>query len=464
LRVATGSRTLDGMEGAAPSSARSISDGPGEDEGSSAPRARVLVVDDEAAVLRALRRSLEGHGFEVLAAQSAGEALGVLASAPVDVVLSDACMPAMTGTELLERIRQAGLACEVVIMSAYTDAASTLEALRGGAAGFIGKPFPSLEHLVFELERAAELKRLRHATRAAVPQDATDELVGTSSRAAEVFRRIGDVALLPSPLVVQGERGTGKRVIASAVHRRSRRKGELLVVEARGASTSFARLAAQAAGGTLCVTRVDEADEVSRRRLVDQVKDELRARVVLIVQDAKIASDVAACFPRASTLNLPALRDRERDALLLASYFVGRHVRRSGKATELTLDPSALDAISRYTWPGNVAELEAAIAEAISLSPSGRIDAGALPPAVRGEVPRPDLSAAPVATPPRPDHESFTALPYAEAKQRAVAAFTRAYVLGLLTECDGDVPRAAAAARLEPSSLRRLLRRARVED
>ncbi len=445
------------MEGAAPSSARKISDGAGSDEGSSAPRARVLVVDDEAAVLRALRRSLEGQGFEVLAAQSAGEALGVLASAAVDVVLSDACMPAMTGTELLERIRQAGLSCEVVIMSAYTDAASTLEALRGGAAGFIGKPFPSLEHLVFELERAAELKRLRHATRVAETRDATDELVGTSSRAAEVFRRIGDVALLPSPLVVQGERGTGRRVIASSVHRRSRRKGELVVAEARGASTSFARLAAQAAGGTLCVTRFDEADEVSRRRLIDQIKDELRARVIVLVEDAKVASDVAASFPRASTLNVPPLRERERDAVLLAGYFVGRHARRAGKATELTLEPAALEAIARYAWPGNVAELEAAIEEAIALSPGARIDVGALPPAVRGEA------AEPVHDAPLPGGEPFTALPYAEAKQQAVATFTRTYVLGLLAACDGDVPRAAAAARLEPSSLRRLLRRARLD-
>lgn len=435
------------MKGATPSSAKSVEDGRGGDDGSVATLARVLVVDDESGVLRSLRRSLASQGFEVLTAESAGDALALLASSSVDVVLTDACMPAMTGGELLARIRDADLDCEVVIMSAHVDAQATLSALRAGAAGFIRKPFPSTEQLVFELTRAAELKRLRRARRGSAEIASQGaEMVGTSARMVEVFRRVADVAALPSPLVVQGERGTGRRLVASMVHRRSRRDGELVVAEARTASTAFARLASRARGGTLCITQLEEADELSRRRLVEHVRGELSARCVLSAEEPSLAAQLVASFPQASLLSVPPLRERERDVLVLTRYFVARHARRSGAALEPAIDDDALEAIARHPWPGNVAELEAAVEESLALS--GRVTCASLPARVSGHG-----SAGPAA-------ETFEEiLPYAEAKQRALDAFTPTYLRKLMARFPGDVPAAARVARLEPASLMRLLRR-----
>jgi DNA-binding NtrC family response regulator len=498
----------------------------GHDEGTSresdrdAPP-RVLVVDDEDALRTTLSRVLRQRGFDAKTAESGFAALDLLAREPFDVVLVDVRMPGMTGPQFLARVKEAGYRVEIVMMTAFADITTTVNAVKAGAYAFLTKPFVSNESVVIEVQNAAQLKRLRekteHLQRELSARPPAGEMVGSCSAMREVYRLIEGVATTNSTILVLGESGTGKELIARAIHERSRRVRKPLVAvncaaiprelveselfgHTRGAFTSAvaarAGLFEAANGGTLFLDEIGDLPTSAQVKLLrtlqsgevkpvgsDTVKT-VDVRVIAATNADLKAAIAGGTFRQdlfyrlnVIAIRLPPLRQRGDDILLLAHHFIQKHAALAGRPAARLTDEAAM-ALQRYDWPGNVRELEHAIEHAVVLSETDTIRVSALPAEVRGAAEAaapplpPSFSAAPAAgeapgvanvTAPSSMAElmvtlGLSHLPYADAKKRVLAEFNEAYVTMLLGAATGNMSEAARRSGLDRSNFRRLVR------
>ena len=479
---------------------------------------RVLVVDDESGVRNAISRVLRNAGMVPFTAESGAAALELLDREPaIDVALLDVRMPAMTGPQLLSRMKAARHPAEVIMMTAFADIATTVSAVKEGAYGFLTKPFVANESIVIEVLNAAGHKRLRERTERLQRELAElrpDEMVGLCPQMREVNRIINGVAKADSTILVLGESGTGKELVARAIHQRSRRAAKPLVAvncaaipqelveselfgHTRGAFTTAvsarAGLFEAANGGTLFLDEIGDLPLSAQVKLLrtlesgevkpvgsDTVKH-VDVRVIAAT-NANLKAAIAAgtfrqdLFYRLNVIavHLPPLREREDDVLRLAQHFLQKYTERDGRPTP-RLAPDAALALSRYDWPGNVRELEHAIERALVLDEGDVIAASSLPPEIasRATEPPPRAGAGQevrrdTATPaspgaPRSIEEAVTALSlhelaYADAKKRVLAEFTDAYVAALLRITGGNMSEAARRSGLDRSNFRRLVR------
>jgi two-component system nitrogen regulation response regulator GlnG len=358
------------------------------------------VIDDDRSVRFVLAEALREAGFMVRDFDNARAALSVLSHARPDAVFTDVRMPGMDGIALLEALNARVPDVPVVVMSAWTDVASTVGAFRGGAFEFLSKPF-DLDQAVAIARRAVHGEA---ATSGVVPAavgpvgDANDpELVGSAPAMREVFRAIGRVSRTRLNVLITGETGTGKELVARALHRHSDRargpfvalntaaipaellESELFGHEA-GAFTGATRRAAgrfeQAQGGTLFLDEIGDMPASLQTRLLRVLAEGEFYRVggrELIRTDARViaathqdlARKVAEGGFRADLLHrldvvrihLPALRERREDIPELAARFLAQ------AAGSMSLEPKrfsqrALDVLERFDWPGNVRQLE----------------------------------------------------------------------------------------------------------
>src|SRR5438034_28776 len=188
--------------------------------------ARILVVDDEAAILRLLKEALTQWGYQVTGATSAAEALQALRGDMFDAVITDIRMPDMNGLELLKEIKRHDESVEVVVMTGYPTIASAVEALKVGAFDYLSKPLllDELRHLMARMTERRFLRGEVHSLRARLGEELTvNELVGNSPPMQRVKEIIGRVAPTDSPVLIEGESGTGKELVAAAIHRLSPR-------------------------------------------------------------------------------------------------------------------------------------------------------------------------------------------------------------------------------------------------
>jgi DNA-binding NtrC family response regulator len=389
---------------------------------------RILVVDDDRLKRLTLEKQLADAGYSVLACDDPFAALAALGREPFDVVLTDLRMPGMDGLTLLKRIKEAAPVTQVVVMTAYGTIETAIEAIRAGAYDYVTKPFTieeidlKLRHL---LDHARTLREVETLRRQVAGGGGFHDLVGRSKGMREVFDRARVLAGQDVSLLILGETGTGKELLARAVHHEGPRRDEPFVAfscaalnreileselfgHEAGAFTGALRekrgrfeLAGQ---GTIFLDDVDDIPldaqvkllRVLQERSFERVGGEralpVGARVVCatkhdlrrLVSEGRFREDLMYRLD-VVRITLPPLRERKEDIPLLFAHFCGR----SGRSCEV--DPAAFRVLLDHDWPGNVRELENVVAQIVSLVRSAPATLVDLPAYLRtkGEVRRP---------------------------------------------------------------------------
>jgi two-component system response regulator HydG len=388
-------------------------------------KGRILVVDDDASMCDMLVSDLGDLGFEVSARTTTGAALETLASGEFDAVVTDLNMPGMNGLELCQRIVASEPDVPVIVITAFGSIETAVAAIRGGAYDFVTKPL-EVDTLALALERAIqhrslrdEVRRLRRAVEEARQFGA---LLGTSPAMRRVYELLDRIADSNASVLITGETGTGKELVARALHDRGPRKAgpfvgvncatlpePLLESElfghVRGAFTDAhaARkgLFLQASGGTLLLDEIGELPFGLQAKLLRALQartvrpvggnDEVPFDVRLIsstnrdlesaVEENRFREDLYFRI-NVISVEMPPLRARGGDVLLLAQHFIDRYAAQAGKRVT-GISPEAAERLLAYVWPGNVRELENCIERAIALARQETIRVEDLPEKIR---------------------------------------------------------------------------------
>jgi two-component system response regulator HydG len=384
-------------------------------------RASVLVVDDNPEMVATLARYLGDHGWDVRTAPGGAEAIELFARGPVDVVLTDLRMKGTDGIDVLEGIRAADPQTPVVLMTAFGSVESAVSAIQRGAYNYVTKPFKMAAVRGF-LERAVEERRARAQNRE-LPSAARERfeargLIGTSAAMRDLVTIVERVSRTSSPVLIVGETGTGKELVARAIHLESARRDAPFVTlscaalpEAAleselfghavgafpGASRARRGLFTEADGGTIFLDEVADLPLALQGKLL-RVLESGEVRPVggdtpHTVEARCIASthaDLAALVRARSfredlffrldvlSIRLPPLRERREDLPQLVDHFLLRAQERTKDTTRRRLTPDALRAIESHSWPGNVRELENVIQRLVVSTTRSEIDGEAV--------------------------------------------------------------------------------------
>lgn len=369
----------------------------------------LLVIDDEALILETIR--LAFPAYDVTARDSAQAGIDAfLADAP-DVVLCDIRLPDMSGMELFEKLHRTDPRVPIILMTGHGTAGTAIEAMQRGAFEYVLKPLDP-DTLIPIVENAAETSRMTRVP-AVMPGDpsldelddgSTDPLIGQCAAMQEVYRSIGRVARQDVTVLILGDSGTGKEVIARAIyHYSSRPKGRFLAINCAAIpeqlleSELFGHEKGSFTGadhkrigkfelcneGTLFLDEIGDMTPLTQTKILRVLQDQsfervggsetVRTNVRLIaatnrnlekaIEEKQFRSDL---FYRLNvyTIQLPPLRERGDDIRLLANHFVGRFARELGK--HITgIAPAAMDLLKAYRWPGNVRELQSVVKHAL---------------------------------------------------------------------------------------------------
>lgn len=443
---------------------------------------RVLIVDDETAILDTLRILLKRDGFDVHTAAGGRQGLEALAEVSPDFVLTDIRMPGVSGIDILNAVRELDPTIPVILMTAQASLQSAIQAVNQGAFHYIQKPFANDDLLVI-CRRAAESRELKRENQALKREirrrDATEASrpAGRSRAFTDVVKLAETVAPTDSTVLVTGESGTGKEVVARYIHALSDRSGgpfvsincgalpeNLLESELfghlKGAFTGAVRdregLFVAARAGTFFLDEVGEMTAATQVKLL-RVLQEREVVPVGSTEPVSVDVRIVAATNRdleeeirrgafrgdlyyrlnVITLHLPPLRDRGDDVPILAEHFLARFAASRGREAPV-LSGDALAALQAYDWPGNVRELENALERAAVLSPDGEISRSALPARILSERAQPLVSDR---LPPNPPLEIIE----------------RAYIHWVLESEGGNKTRAAEILGIDPSTLYRKL-------
>jgi len=374
--------------------------------------ASVLIVDDEKNILSTLSRALKVEDFDVDVAGSASIALSKAAKKAYDVLLVDVQMPDMTGIELLERLRAEGNEVPVIVMSGHGTIETALQATRLGAHDFLEKPIGT-DRLLLSLGHLLDLQKLEEENRELRARaGAGTGLLGQSLAMTSLRERIALAASANAPVLILGERGTGKELVARAIHEGSRRasgrlaklncaavpseliESELFGHEAgafTGATKQRRGKFESASGGTLFLDEVGDMPGPMQAKLLRVLQEGEIERVggsELIQVDVRVVAATnksleveidegrfrADLFDRLNVvpLKMPPLRERREDIPELAAHFL-REVSAQNDRRGKSLSDGALALLSRYDYPGNVRELRNLIERIVILTPADEI-------------------------------------------------------------------------------------------
>jgi two-component system, NtrC family, response regulator AtoC len=366
------------------------------------PRAQILVVDDELNLRRVLGAVLERAGYDVLAAGDGNEGLAVLANHHIDVVVTDLRMPGVDGMALLREAQRVDPDIPVILLTAYSTVDNAVEALKSGAFDYLTKPFEQSDVLSI-VRKAVQSRRLaeRETHRSSVVNVwEGSTVVGTSPAATHLMHSLEEAARRESHVLLVGERGTGKELLARALHRVSMRQRapfvkfhcetqsgegaawELFGVERVDANASRPGKISLAAGGVLFVEEVARLAAPVQLQLAQlmHMKPAPPVRVIGSVHgyadEPRMVAELVAGFE--TVLRVPPLRERLEDIPALCRYFVARYSERLSKAID-DVSVEVFEALSRYHWPGNLRELENVVEQAVLFCDSGTLGVQSLP-------------------------------------------------------------------------------------
>jgi DNA-binding NtrC family response regulator len=385
---------------------------------------RVLIIDDDHSMCDVLDAELKGRGFDATATTSPEDALRRLSEGDFDVILTDINMHSMSGVDLCRQIVESREQVPVVVMTAYGTMDTAISAIRAGAYDFVTKPF-EMEDIALTIERAAkhgalkqEVKRLRHAVD---ESQKFDDILGTSSAMSRMYELVARVAESETTVLITGESGAGKELVAKALHQRSSRKeGPFVAINCaampeplleselfghvRGAFTD-ARTARQglfikASKGTLFLDEIGEMPPGMQAKLLRALQERtvrpvggdqelpFDARIVAAT-NRDLETEVAErrfredLFYRINVVrvHVPPLRARGNDILLLAQHFLRRY--QNGAPRVVGIKNGAADKLLSYPWPGNVRELQNCVERAVALAQFDHVGVDDLPDRVR---------------------------------------------------------------------------------
>ncbi|WP_137176863.1 sigma-54 dependent transcriptional regulator [Roseomonas sp. AR75] len=453
------------------------------------PRARVLLVEDTASLAAVYAEYLRSAGHAAEHARTAAEAVKLAAADPPDAVLLDVRLPDGDGLSVLRELRRQNPDIAVVVMTAHGSVATAVEAMRGGAADFLVKPFAAERlavTLANALERAALKREVRDLT-AGRARSGFQGFVGAAPAMQAVYRVLETAAQSRATVFITGESGTGKELAAEAVHNLSpRRAGPFIAINCaaiprdlieseifghvRGAFTGAVadRIgAAQAAdGGTLFLDELCEMDLSLQGKLLRFIQSgtfqpvgstQVRRTDVRFVcatnrdplEEVKAGRFREDLYYRLHVVpvRLPPLRERGEDVVAIAEAMLARSAAEEGKAFR-GFTEEAKAALLAHRWPGNVRELENVVRTAVVLNSGERVEAAMLPlRAAALPAPSAPPTPAPVAPLPMTGDPARLIRPLADVEREAIE---RAVLL-----CDGNIPKAAAFLGVSPSTLYR---------
>ncbi len=400
-------------------------------------RIRIIAIDDEEPMLRILRKTLEPEGFRVETYQRPDEALGDIRKGGADLVITDLMMPGLDGYRVLEETLSADPGIMVIVITAFSSIESAVKAMKAGAYDFIPKPFDP-EHLLIVVKKAIQKRALERENLNLRQQldsrDYLSEIVGVSGPIRELKALIEKVKDTDANLLIIGESGVGKELVARAVHYGSRRKAasfvpincgalpdnllesELFGYE-RGAFTgALSRkkgLLEMAAGGTVFLDEVESISPMMQVKILRFLQDRSFIRLGgenLIEVDVRVIAatneDLAAAVDegrfrkdlyyrlKVIPIHVPPLRSRKDDIPLLIRHFIRKYSAKTGKTIE-GITGEAEKILSRYHWEGNVRELENIIERAITLTDDNMIKREEIPEEIITPESRPSPAESP---------------------------------------------------------------------
>jgi len=438
-------------------------------------KASILVVDDVPNTVEVLQRNLTAAGYTVFTAPGVSEAVQIAETTPIDLVITDWKMPKTSGIDLVRHVRANHRDMEVIMITGYPSIDGAVEAVKTGAEEYLPKPFTD-EELLAAVRRALEKLRLRRFGYAAAQRTPVRSygLIGDSVPMLEVFKAISKAASSSATILITGESGTGKELVARAIHYSSQRSAAAFVpvncggipeglLESElfgyvkgaftGAGESRAGFFQTADGGTIFLDEVSETSLAMQVKLLRVLQDRevymvgaMRGRQV----DVRVLASTNKSLPdlikkglfRADlyfrlnviTIELPPLRDRGNDILLLAHHFSKKYATESGKPAFSFSDGAMHVLKNSYHWPGNVRELENVIHRLVVMTDGDCIDVPDLPAPLRFSAAR----------------EQDLTRPLAEVEAE--------YIRNVLTSLGGNRTRAAEVLRIDRKTLRHKLK------
>jgi two-component system response regulator AtoC len=389
----------------------------------------ILIIDDEKTIRWSLSEALAESQYEVLDAESGEKGLQLFKSKSADLVLLDLKLPGENGIAILKNLRAVDAAVPVIMMTAYGEIETAVEAMRSGAYDFILKPF-SLEKLKVSISNALETQRLKtelsYLKEKTEGKDVFDSFIGQSEAMVEIFDKIRKIGVSKAnTILITGESGAGKELVARAIHNCSYSEprpfmeincasvpetlleSELFGYEKGAFTDAKARkkgLVELAEGGTLFLDEIGEMGITLQARLLRVIENKTFRRVGG-VQDLKVNTRIISATNRdleraieektfrkdlyyrlkVIPIHLPPLRERKEDIPLLVQYFVERFNRELGKHVK-PVKPEIMETIMEYSWPGNVRELKNVIERAMLLDAEDEILPEHLPSEIRKDA------------------------------------------------------------------------------
>ncbi len=380
----------------------------------------VLVVDDDAEGRAAMLKVLDGSGYKTLEADNGQQALDIILQDSIDVLVTDLRLPVMDGVELLKRAKAADQEIEVILITGHGTVEVAVEAIKEGAYDFITKPVKKAQ-LLHAVDKASErqyLSRENKELRSQLSQSGSRKFVYASAEMRNISRMIEQVAPSTATVLITGDSGTGKEIVADAIHNASPRRGKPLIkvscaalpetlLEAelfgheKGAFTGAnARKEGRfelAHGGSLFLDEVGEISPAVQVKLLRVLQDQkferlggtrtIDADVRILaatnkdlqkeVEEKKFREDL---FYRLNVINIriPSLRERKDDIQLLAMHFLKTYADKNQKNLE-GFSEDAMLALTSYDWPGNVRELENAVERAVVFTSGTLVPLSVLP-------------------------------------------------------------------------------------
>jgi DNA-binding NtrC family response regulator len=448
---------------------------------------KILVVDDERSMGEFLTLLLSKDGYQVRSTISARAALEMLEEEPSQLLITDLRMPDMDGLELVNEARKRFPDLGVVVMTAFASLESAVEALRLGAADYVTKPFQVAEirAVVRKVLDGLEMRRENRKLKARLLEEgAVPRLIGGSKETRELLELVQRVAPSDSTILITGDSGTGKEIVAQIIHQLSERAtGEFVTINCgalpdtlleselfghiRGSFTGAVRdkegLFKIASGGTLFLDEVGDMTPALQVKLLRALQEReilplgatrpIRVDVRVIAatnadleQKQKTGEFRSDLFYRLSVIpiHIKPLRERRDDILELTEYFLERACRRHSMPRKQLSDEARLLLVS-YPWPGNVRELENTVERAVILTEGAHIDAAAMP----GKIQYPDSSCS---------------LPVSERIRGTLEEVEREYLLHVLEQTGWQKKKASEILGIDPSTIYRKLQRYGIDE
>ncbi len=436
---------------------------------------KILVVDDVTDTLEVIQRNLTSEGYRVFTAQSVYDAIKFLEATPVELIITDIKMPKVSGIDLIKHIRDNYKDMEIIAITGYPSIKGAIESVKAGADEYLPKPFTDKE-LFTAVQRALDKRKnnLAAGLKASVEYSPVHGILGESSVIKKVFKTIEKTASVSATTLITGESGTGKELVARAIHYSSERASAPFIpvncggipetlLESElfgyikgaftGAHETRAGFFQTADGGTIFLDEIGETSINMQVKLLRVLQDK-EVRMVGSTNSRKVDVRIIAATNKdlknlitngtfredlyfrihVITIEMPPLRERGKDVLLLVNHFVSKYSKELGKPIP-RFSETALEVLKNYHWPGNVRELENVVQRIVLMNDDEIVEVPDLPSLMR-----------------------FSAL-RGSGLNRSLAEVETEHIRNVLASVDGNKTRASEILQIDRKTLREKMKR-----